>query len=160
MDVKSFQTVLFDEPVEANTVRFVISSGYSGTKYKDCCITEIELIGLTGEVLSDQTYREWGNSVATAVSKVQGGGRISKGDSGVAVLGLQVLLRDVFGVFYANADGSFGGDTASAVNQLADLMRAELGGSAAMMTNNVVDQAYWSNMAAYSQLLQGDEAAE
>ena len=134
----------------------MIDESYAGTKHRDCCITEIELIGLTENTFTARTMSEWGGSVLALQRELNSGRSLRNGSVGYEVLGLQVLLRDAFGISFGDADGGFGEQTESAVNRLADQMRVSLGGSAEYMTYGVVDRAYLNNMLAYGALLDAE----
>ena len=75
-------------------------------------------------------------------------GTIVRGSYGFQVIGLQLLLREGFGVLDGAVDGSFGRGTETAVNELADRMRAALPNCESMISGTV-NAAYWRNMLAY-----------
>ena len=150
-NVKSFQTVWFDAPVTGSSIKLVIQSGYKGSKYYDCCITEIELLGPGGQTLHPEVLNDWGSSVRAAADKAQGG-RIEKGSYGMAVVGLQILLKEGFGILEGSVDGSFGEGTKGAVQTLAGRIRAALP-DCEPMNDGVVDAAFWRNMLRYMETL-------
>lgn len=43
-DTSEYQTFYFTDPTIAYSVSFYINDVYSGSRYNDCCITEIELL--------------------------------------------------------------------------------------------------------------------
>ena len=133
-DSKDYQTFVFDQPVEASSIRFQIVDGYSGSKYQDCAITEIELLGPNCNVLSEATLGDWGRSVMDAHYRILGGNTIQKGDNGTYVVGLQLILRH-HGVLSGTVDGDFGGGTRSAVEAFQS--------KAGLPVTGVVDYATW-----------------
>lgn len=151
-DVKSFQTVWFDQPVTGSSLKLVVSSGYRGSLYRDLCITEIELLGPGGQQLVPELLRDWGGSVLAAEEKARSG-RIEKGSRGMAVVGLQLLLKEGFGILEGNVDGSFGSGTQGAVQVLAGRIQNALP-DCEPMTDGVVDAAFWRNMLNYMRTLQ------
>jgi len=59
-DTRSAQTVLFDQPLRADSLKIVLSTFYAGTKYKDTCITDVVLLRLDGkETPSDASDAGW-----------------------------------------------------------------------------------------------------
>jgi len=151
-DVKSFQTVWFDQPVTGSSLKLVVSSGYRGSLYRDLCITEIELLGPGGQQLIPELLRDWGGSVLAAEEKARSG-RIEKGSRGMAVVGLQLLLKEGFGILEGNVHGSFGSGTQGAVQVLAGRIQNALP-DCEPMTDGVVDAAFWRNMLEYMRTLQ------
>ena len=150
---RDYQTLWFDRPVAASRITLVLKDGYQPNKRDfDCCITEVEILGPGGRQLTSSTIADWGKAVVTAEKRINAGGYISRGDYGMAALGLQVLLKDGFGVLSGAADGSFGPATQAAVDALADRMRSELP-QCERMTSGVVDGAYWRNMLKYMDFL-------
>lgn len=151
-DEKDYQLVWFEQPVTASSIRIVICDGYRGDDYEDCCVTEVDLLGPGGITLSSATLDDWGAAVRMAENRVSRGERIARGDSGMAVLGLQLLLKDGFGILEGNVDGAFGGGTQAAVEVLAGRMMAEMP-DCEPMPSDYVDAAYWRNMLAYMDLI-------
>ncbi|MBR4726683.1 MAG: hypothetical protein IK080_02215 [Clostridia bacterium] len=143
----SYQTFLFDAPVTTSFIRLNIRSGYQLGQYADCCITEVELLGPEGGTLHSAALDDWGYSVRRAAEAALGGS-IVRGNYGFQVIGLQLLLREGFGVLNGAVDGSFGRGTEAAVNLLADRMREALPGCEPMVSGTV-NAAYWRNMLAY-----------
>ena len=159
---KNCQTVWFASPVACSSVRIVVRSAYFGRGFNarhddnaDVCVTELELLGPQGRTLRSDALGDWGRSVQNAATNgLYGSARLSQGSSGMDVLGLQVLLRDGFGVLSGTVDGAFGQGTATAVDLLASRMRSALPSCEAMQPG-VVDAAYWRNMMAYMDSLNG-----
>lgn len=149
---RDYQTFWFDAPVTGSAIKLLIRDGYRGGVNADCCITEIELVGPAGKNLKEAAMLDWGNAVRAAANRVNSGLTIAKGDKNQAVVGLQLLLRDGFGVLEGNADGSFGSGTQAAVDALADRMRGALS-SCEPMAAGTVDAAYWRNMMAYMEII-------
>ena len=143
----SYQTFMFDEPVTASSIRLNIKNGYQLGQYADCCITEIELLGPEGGTLHSAALDDWGYSVRRTAEAALSG-TIVRGSYGFQVIGLQLLLREGFGVLDGAVDGSFGRGTETAVNELADRMRAALPNCESMISGTV-NAAYWRNMLAY-----------
>ena len=119
--------------------------------YKDCCVTEIELLGANGQILSPECLGDWGRTVRAAADQAQSG-RIEKGSRGMAAAGLQLLLKEGFGVLEGNVDGSFGEGTKAAVQTLAGRMMQALP-YCEPMTDGVVDAAFWRNMLEYMRII-------
>ena len=147
-DERDYQTFWFDAPMSASRVRFVVEEGYAGKKYDDCCVTEIELLGPKGMQLNSAALNDWGAAVQSAQEFVLGGGELEKGDYGLPVVGLQLILRDGFGLLDGAADGDFGSGTREAVKDLAAKMQDVLP-ECEDMEKGVVDAAFWRNMLAY-----------
>lgn len=147
-----YQTFWFDQPRTCSTILFYIVDGYQGSKFTDCCMTEIELLGPAGDVLRAEALPDWGAAVRSAAARVEAGGVIAKGEWGLTAVGVQLLLREGFGLLDGAVDGVFGRGTEAAVDALADIMRASLPGCE-RMTSGVVDGAYWRNMCAYMEWL-------
>ena len=142
-----YQTIWFDAPVTGSSIKLAVQDGYKG-KTLDCCITEIELLGPNGNVLDPNTLDDWGFAVRKARARIESGGQIVRGDYGIEVVGLQLLLREGFGVLEGSVDGSFGKGTQAAVDALADIMRWQLPNCEPMRAGTV-DSAYWHNLLAY-----------
>ena len=147
-DERDYQTFWFDVPMSASRVRFVVEEGYAGKKYDDCCVTEIELLGPKSMQLNSAALNDWGAAVQSAQEFVLGGGELEKGDYGLPVVGLQLILRDGFGLLDGAADGDFGSGTREAVKDLAAKMQDVLP-ECEDMEKGVVDAAFWRNMLAY-----------
>ena len=147
-DERDYQTFWFDAPMSASRVRFVVEEGYAGKKYDDCCVTEIELLGPKGMQLNSAALNDWGAAVQSAQEFVLGGGELEKGDYGLPVVGLQLILRDGFSLLDGAADGDFGSGTREAVKDLAAKMQDVLP-ECEDMEKGVVDAAFWRNMLAY-----------
>ena len=155
-DEKDFQTFRFPQPVIAGTFRLLIQDGYTeGIDYKDTAITEIELLGPACGAFTSANVQDWGNSVKRFQQYVAYGSALSKGSTGMEVLGLQVVLRDAFGVLTGYVDNEFGSYTMNAINTLQAQMSAALGNQAESMTSGVADRAFWNNMLAYADQLGG-----
>ena len=151
-DAVDYQTFWFDEPVTASRVELRVINGYRGTKYDDCCITEIELLGPMGDMLLPGALDDWGAGVREARKYIQSGKTIKTGSYGIRVAGLQLLLREGFGILDDEVDGVFGEETLAAVEELAQCMRAALR-NCRPMRSGVVDQNYWDNMMDYMELI-------
>ena len=89
-----------------------------------------------------------GLAYVIAAQFVLGGGELEKGDYGLPVVGLQLILRDGFGLLDGAADGDFGSGTREAVKDLAAKMQDVLP-VCEDMEKGVVDAAFWRNMLAY-----------
>ncbi|MBQ8954303.1 MAG: hypothetical protein IJ048_09315 [Clostridia bacterium] len=160
-DKMDYQTVWFDTAVTGSSIEIVVKSLYMGREnhriyadddsIKDCCISEIELIGAWSGYPASAVLDDWGDSVRKAAQKVLYGGAIRTGDAGMEVVGLQLLLREGFYVLGGAVDGSFGSGTQQAVDLLASRMRQAMPGCEPMRPG-VVDAAYWRNMLAYMDL--------
>ena len=160
-DRMDYQTVWFDAAVTGSSIEIVVKNLYMGREnhriyadedsIKDCCISEIELIGEWAGYPAPAVLDDWGDAVRSAAQKALYGGSIRKGDAGMAVVGLQLLLRDGFYTLGGAVDGSFGSGTQQAVDLLADRMRRAMPGCEPMRPG-VVDAAYWRNMLAYMEL--------
>jgi len=151
-DVKDYQTFWFDAPVVGSSIKLVMEDGYRGTAHYDCCITEVELLGSAGAYLSEDTLMDWGEGVKKAQKRIQNGGTISQGDYGLYVVGMQLLLREGFGIHDDEVDGSFGVETLESVRELARRMKTELP-DCREMKDGVVDSAYWKNMIEYMEYI-------
>ena len=151
-DARDYQTFWFDAPMTASCVRFVVDEGYAGKKYDDCCITEIELLGPKGMQLDPEALADWGAAVRSAQELVLRGGELEKGDYGLPVVGLQLILRDGFGLLEGTVDGDFGSGTREAVKALAGKMEDVLP-ECEDMEKGVVDAAFWRNMLAYMDMV-------
>ena len=152
-DGVDYQTYMFDTPAVCSEWMLYIEDGYAGSSYKDCCITELDLVGVNGQSLSSEAINDWGRAVQSLMEHVLYGGVLAKGDSGFEVLGLQLLLKDGFGVLDGAIDGDFGSGTQKAIDKLEAQMQEALGENAVKMHSGVVDEAYWTNMLAYMDYL-------
>ena len=148
-DVISCQTFWLPAPAAVSSFTLVIRDGYSGASYRDCAVTELELIGTGGNLLSRDTLRHWGRSVQALETELDNGVSFGIGAKGQPVVGLQLILREGFEVLGGNIDGDFGPGTREAVLALADIMSQTLGDSALPMNPGVVDSAYWTNLLNY-----------
>ena len=84
--------------------------------------------------------------------KLYDGGTLQRGSYGYDVMGLQVLLDRGFGLLKDVADGSFGGNTESALNALMEQMRASgVASSLEPMRDGVADAAFMRNLQRYIQ---------
>ena len=110
-------------------------------------------MGVNGQSLSSEAINDWGRAVQSLMEHVLYGGVLAKGDSGFEVLGLQLLLKDGFGVLDGAIDGDFGSGTQKAIDKLEAQMQEALGENAVKMHSGVVDEAYWTNMLAYMDYL-------
>ena len=70
----------------------------------------------------------------------------------MAVVGLQLLRKEGFGILGGNVDGSFGNGTKTAVQTLAGRMESALP-ACEPMTDGIVDAAFWRNMLEYMKTL-------
>ena len=160
-DQMDYQTIWFSQPVTGSSIQIAVRTMYAAqddryiypddTTTKDCCVTEIELIGAAGNTLSEAAMDDWGAAVQRLRSKLLSGGRVMRGDHSVEVAGLQLLLREGFHVLNGSVDGAFGNGTQAALDMLADRMRQALPNCETMIPG-VVDGAYWRNMMAYMAL--------
>ena len=148
-DVISFQTFWLPAPAAVSSFSLVIRDGYSGASYRDCAVTEVELIGPGGNLLSRDTLRHWGRSVQALETELENGLSFGIGAKGYPIVGLQLILREGFEVLGGSIDGDFGPGTREAVITLADIMSQTLGDSALPMNPGVVDSAYWTNLLNY-----------
>lgn len=150
-DEKDFQVFRFSQPVIAGSVKFLIQDGYTeGIDYKDTAITEIELLGPGCGSFNSANVMDWGASVKLVQQHLAYGNTLSKGSTGMEVLGLQVVLSEGFGALEGFVDGEFGSYTQSAINSLQSQMTAALGSQAETMTSGVADRAFWNNLLAYA----------
>lgn len=147
-DERDYQTFYFAEPVVGSSVRLVLKDAYKGNKYVDCCITEMELLGPAANRLDAEAIGDWGQAVQKLAKYVMNGGKISSSNSGLQVVGLQLLLRDGFGLIDGQIDGVYGNKTREAVRALADQMRETLP-KTKTMKDGVVDSGFWKNVIAY-----------
>ena len=149
---KDYQTFWLPATMTCSSVQLVVRDGYAGGKYSDCCITEVELLGPGALELHSQTLIDWGPAVRLLSAKLTRGGALTNGDRSLESVGLQLLLRDGFGVLDGSVDGAFGRGTEAAVNELADLMRTAMPDCEAMRPGTV-DGNYWRNMLRYMDLI-------
>jgi len=147
---RNYQTFWFDAPVSCSSIKLVLRDGYQGPNKNDfdCCIADLELLGPAGKQMASSTLPDWGKAISFAESYVKSGRQLSRGDRSFEVMGLQILLKEGFGVLTGSVDGAFGAGTESAVNLLADRMRRALP-NCENMIYGAVDAAYWRNMLAY-----------
>jgi len=152
---KDYQLVWFDEPVVGTKITIRINSSYRDAgAYYDTCISEIELVGPYGQSLNPDYIDDWGSSVRKLRESVERGIILYNGSRGMEVVGLQLLLRDGFGVLSGNVDGSFGPGTERAVIELANRMKEAMP-DCEPMSQGVVDEAYWSNLLRYMEIIGG-----
>lgn len=150
-DVVSYQTFWFPSPVMCSTVRLLIKDGYEWLvrhSYKDCCITELDLIGPGGGTLSRYAMNDWGRSVQTFMNEINHGTVYRVGSSGMGVLGLQLLMKEGFGVYDGPVNGVFDNETLYAVDYLNEWYQSELGKSARSAEKGRVDADYLNRMLA------------
>ena len=153
-DHDALQTFYLAEPAHGKMFRMVIEEVYSGSKYSDLCITEIELLGENDEDFHNGTLDDWGRAVDALAQKLEGGATLKKGASGYEVMGLQLLLGRGFGLLTDAVDGSFGGNTAKALNSLMDQMRAwDTASQLEPMRDGVADASFIRNLRLYIQNL-------
>ena len=147
---KGYQTFRFNQPVTGQRVRFQIVDAFRGGKYKDVAITELELIGPGSAGLSNSGLSDWGSAVNALAQQLRSGRRLTRGDKSQAVAGLQLLLKEGFGLFSGDVDGEFGSDTQKALNGLQDILKRQ-GHALQTMTSGVADAALWANLVEYLQ---------
>ena len=151
-DDRALQTYWLTAPVVGREFRMVATDVYSGSRYRDLSITEVELLGANNEDFHTRDLSGWGRAVDLMAQKLYDGGSLKKGSYGYDVMGLQVLLDRGFGVLKDVADGSFGGNTEAALNTLMNQMRASSAASSMEpMRDGVADAAFLRNLLVYIQ---------
>lgn len=145
---RELQTVRFPQTVSCRSVTLEVRSTHGGSEYSDICVTEIELLGPNDGVLAPWALPDWGRSVEALENSLAYGQSLAKGSYGPAVAGLQLLLRDGFGIPGVEADGDFGSGTQKAVAVLGQWMQQRLGPACLPMAYGIADRAYWTNMLA------------
>ena len=162
VDSMDFQTVWFPQSVIGRTIEIRFYDHYAaeenediyqgGSGIKDMCITEVELIGELGGTPHEDALDDWGGAVTALRSMMQYNGQLSRGSNGIEVAGLQLLLRDGFGILRGAADGIYGTGTEQAVIALQNKMTQSVTGCEVMRTG-VADGAFWRNLMKYMNTL-------
>ena len=149
-DDRAMQTFYLSEPVAGREFRLEAGDVYYGSEYRDLCITEVELLGENNEDFHTHDLSGWGRAVDLMTQKLYDGAELKRGSYGYDVMGLQLLLDRGFGLLNDVADGSFGGNTESALNALMAQMRASsVGTSLEPMQDGVADAAFLRNLLMY-----------
>lgn len=153
-DHDALQTFWLTTPTHGKMFQMVVEEVYSGSKYSDLCITEIELLGANDEDFRNHTLDDWGRAVDMLAQRLDGGATLKKGASGYDVMGLQLLLGRGFGLLTDAADGAFGGNTEKALNALMDQMRAwDTSSQLEPMRDGTADGSFMRNLRVYIQNL-------
>ncbi len=151
-DDRAMQTFWLSQPVTGREFRMEAGDVYSGSMYRDLSVTEVELLGANNEDFHTRDLSGWGRAVDMMAQKLYDGGTLQRGSYGYDVMGLQVLLDRGFGLLKDVADGSFGGNTESALNALMEQMRASgVASSLEPMRDGVADAAFMRNLQRYIQ---------
>lgn len=146
----ALQTFWLEQPAIGTSFQFVAEQVYNGSKYRDLCVTEIELLGVNNEDFHTHALSDWGRSVEALEQRLNAGDSLSKGSKGYEVMGLQLLLGRGFGLLSDAADGAFGKNTESALIQLQQLLRASnVSAQLEPMRDGVADGAFIRNLQAY-----------
>lgn len=155
-DVISYQTFWFPDTVLCSRVKLVIKDGYQWLvhhTYKDCALTELDLIGPGGDTLSRYAMDDWGRSVRALLDETRYGITYSMGQRTMGVVGLQLLLSEGFGLYDGAVNGIFDAETMDAADLLSDRFRETLGDAALAMEYGVVDENFVENMLSYMDTL-------
>lgn len=156
-DVISYQTFWLPEPVRCSRFKLLIKDGYQWLvyhTYKDCALTELELIGPGGVTMSRNCMNDWGRAVRALFENTARGSIYGLGyNMDLGIVGLQLLLKEGFELYSGPVDGVFDSATQKAVAELADQMRSVLGDAALQMEYGMVDENYIENMLAYMDAL-------
>lgn len=151
-DSRALQTFWLTEPVTGSCFKLVAEQVYRGSKYRDLCITEIELLSMNNEDFKTRSLEDWGRAVEQMEKRLDEGGSLQRGSYSYDVMGLQVLLDRGFGLLDDAADGVFGGNTERALNALMDQMRASsVASQLEPMQDGVANGAFLRNLRLYLQ---------